>query len=208
MRTLTHSPFSWRLSHPMGVLLAFGATACVPVLTSESSDETASDWEAPENAWVSATPPVDLEGEGFGVGKVAPDMRLTDQNGQEVSLWQFYGSVIVLDVSTMWCAPCQQLADEICTVQRDYEDQGFMYLTVLPQNESGAPPSLDDVNEWTDDHGICAPVLGDDGTFGTALVPDGAFPSLSLIDRDMTMVEDRISPAEDARIRELIESLL
>ena len=54
MRTLTHSPFSWRLSHPMGVLLAFGATACVPVLTSESSDETASDWEAPENAWASA----------------------------------------------------------------------------------------------------------------------------------------------------------
>ena len=181
-----------------------GAAPCAPSLTAPSPGVS-------RTLWACSSPlarPVDLEGEGFGVGKVAPDMRLTDQNGQEVSLWQFYGSVIVLDVSTMWCAPCQQLADEICTVQRDYEDQGFMYLTVLPQNESGAPPSLDDVNEWTDDHGICAPVLGDDGTYGTALVPDGAFPSLSLIDRDMTMVEDRISPAEDARIRELIESLL
>lgn len=189
-------------------LLPWTLAACVPTLTSPESADTASSWVAPDNSWAQSTPPSDLEGEGFAVGQVAPDMRLTDQNGQEVSLWQFYGSVIIVDVSTMWCAPCQQLADEICAVQNDYEDQGFIYLTVLPQNEIGETPSNDDLNEWTSDHGICAPVLGDDVGYGLTLVPDGAFPNLSIIGRDMVVVEDKISPAEDARIRELIESLL
>lgn len=184
--------------------------ACVPVLTSPDADDSASSssWVAPDNDWEKSAPPDDLEGEGFGVGQVAPDMRLYDQNGEEVSLWQFYGSVVVVDVSTMWCAPCQQLADEICAVQTDYGDQGFVYLTVLPQNEIGEPPTNEDLNEWTGDHGICAPVLGDDVGYGLTLVPDGAFPNLSIIGRDMVVVEDKISPAEDAHIRDLIESLL
>lgn len=195
----------------MFLLIPLGLSGCVPVLTSPDGDgsgDAQGDWEAPENAWPSSEPPADLEGEGFSNGEIAPDMRLLDQNGQEVSLWQFYGSVIILDVSTMWCAPCQQLADEICSVQKDYEAQGFVYLSMLAQNERGALPSTEDVGEWTSDHEICAPVLGDDATWGQVLVPDGTFPRLSILDREMTMVDDNISPAEDAHIRDLIEGLL
>lgn len=192
----------------LGLGLLLGGVGCVPVLTSPSSEDSASSWVAPENAWAIGSPPAELEGEGFGEGEVAPDMRLLDQNGQEVSLWQFYGSVIVVDVSTIWCAPCRQLADEICAAQTDYEDQGFVYLTVLPQNEVGEPPTLDDLVGWATDHDICAPVLGDDGTYGNVIVPDGAFPHLLLIGRDMVVIDDHIDPAEDSHIRELIEAAL
>ena len=183
-------------------------TGCVPVLTSPEDSAASSDWAAPENAWPSATPPADLEGEGWEEGQIAPDARMMDQNGQEVSLWQFYGSVIIIDVSTMWCAPCQKLADEICSVQNDYGAQGFAYLTVLPQNTVGEIPSQDDLMEWTTDHGVCAPVLADDVGLGDVLVPDGAFPSLTVINRDMVVVDERISPAEDGTIREEIEANL
>ena len=182
---------------------------CVPVLTSPDSDDSAaSDWVDPDNAWDKATPPSDLVGEGMNVGQVAPDFVMTDQNGQQVHLWQFYGSVIIIDVSTMWCAPCQKLADEICSVQNDYGPQGFAYLTVLPQNTVGEIPSQDDLMEWTTDHGVCAPVLADDVGLGDVLVPDGAFPSLTVINRDMVVVDERISPAEDGTIREEIEANL
>ncbi len=195
------------------VLSLLVATGCVPVLTSPDGGDSAdtgeqSDWVAPENAWAQSEPPAALEGEGFSEGEVAPDVRMFDQNGQEVSLWQFYGSVVVVDVSTMWCAPCQKLADEICAVQTDYEDQGFMYLTVLPQNTVGALPTDEDLVEWATDHDICAPVLRDDVGLGDVLVPDGAYPSLTVIDREMVVVDKRLEPAEDAVLRALVETLL
>lgn len=184
-------------------------TGCVPVLTSPAETGLPSLWSAPENAWSSSEPPGALEGEGFGVGQVAPDVRLLDQNGHEVSLWQFYGSVILIDVSTMWCAPCQKLADEVCSVHEDYADQGFAYLTLLPENELGQVPTRDDLVEWATDHDIgCAPVLADDQGWGLQLVPDSAYPAITVIDRDMVVVEDRVEPAEDAVIRAMIEDLL
>lgn len=178
---------------------------CVPRLYSETEENP---WVAPENTWPMATPPADLIGEGFGVGEVAPDMRLYDQYGDEVSLWQFYGSVIILDISTGWCGPCQQLADEVCAVQQDYGDQGFAYLTVMPQNALGAVPSQDDLVEWATDHNVCAPVLADTETYSSTLVPTGEFPCLALVDAEMRVVEDRLEPAEDTTIRAAIEDLL
>lgn len=194
------------MPHP-SIALALIA-GCVPVLTSPEDSSADAGWQAPENAWPTSAPPEDLEGEGWQEGQVAPDARMVDQNGQEVSLWQFYGSVVVIDVSTMWCSPCQKLAAEICAVRTDYLDQGFEYLTVLSQNKIGEQPSDEDLDTWTSDYDICAPVLRDDADLERELVPDGAFPSLTVLDRDMVVVERRVEPAEDAVLRALVESLL
>ncbi len=191
-------------------LLSLLLAGCVPVLTSPETQETgdSSSWVAPENDWGSAEPPASLEGEGWDEGQIIPDVRMGDQNGDEVSLWQFYGSVVVLDLSTMWCAPCRELADEVCAVQTDYADQGFAYLTLLSQNNVGEVPTDEDLVTWATDHEICAPVLRDDQGVTAQVVPDGAFPVLMVLDRDLRVVEDRLEPAEDSTLRALIESLL
>ena len=99
---------------------------CTPHLVSVEEEITGLNWEAPENDWPSNEPPNTLEGEGFSEGQVPHDFRVPDQHGDEVSLWQFYGSVILLDISTMWCGPCQQIAREVDEPWKDYRDQGFM----------------------------------------------------------------------------------
>lgn len=184
-----------------------GALAgCTPVL--ESPTQASACGEV-DNAWPAVEPPAELVGGSLAVGAVAPDVCLTDQNGQQVSLWQFYGSVIVIDVSTMWCGPCQQLAEEVCQVQADYADQGFAYLTLMPQNNIGEVPSQDDLNSWVSDFGVdCAPVLSDDQGYTDPLVPGGVFPALALIGRDMTVLTTAITPAEDTTIRAAIEAAL
>ena len=74
------------------------ATGCVPELTSPAGTVLeVSDYTAPENSWpMGEAPPASLAAEGFGSGQVVPDMRLMDQYGDEVSLWQFYGLVVAL----------------------------------------------------------------------------------------------------------------
>ena len=38
------------------------------------------------------------------------DFELVDQNGTTRSLYEFYGQPIVLDLSAMWCGPCNLAA--------------------------------------------------------------------------------------------------
>jgi len=59
----------------------------------------------PENSWshaVTADVPSDLDGTGWRAGDVAHNWTLTDQYGEEVELYQFYGSVVVIDNFTEW----------------------------------------------------------------------------------------------------------
>ena len=180
---------------------------CTPHLVSVEEEITGLNWEAPENDWPSNEPPNTLEGEGFSEGQVPHDFRFPDQHGDEVSLWQFYGSVILLDISTMWCGPCQQIARDVDETWKEYRDQGFMYLTVLPQDLEKGTVSDSDLNDWASNFDIEAPVLADNEGYGYIVEPNQVWPVVMLIDRQMRIVAERIAPNDDA-IRNAIEGAL
>ena len=187
------------------VWLVVGAAACVPRL--ESSGLGGGEWFAPTNDWPMSEPPDDLSGVGFFEGQVVPDFRLADQFGNEVSLWQFYGQVVLIDVSTMWCSPCQQIAVHTEETYLDYVDRDFMYLTILHENVHNEPPSQTDLNQWVDSFGITSPVLADGQQLTAGAVTQGQYPALLVVDRKMKVAE-RIKVALDEEIRDAIERAL
>lgn len=182
---------------PAVALLVAG---CTPSLTCPEGQVCVvdpADWTAPDNAWEAAEAvPSGLRPEGYSTGQTVPDLRLRDQNNDEVSLWQFYGNVIAIDVGTFWCAPCQKAAGHIQEIADKYEEDGFVFLSVLPQNYSGAIPSQDDLVDWADRHGIAEPLLSDDIGYSVQIVPDEAWPRLLLIDRDLTVVTNPVTPTD------------
>jgi len=183
---------------------------CVPELESpqqDTSTQDSCDWDAPSNSWPMNEPSC-LTGEGFDEGSVVPDMRLLDQNGEEVSMWQFYGMLVVLDFSTMWCAPCAELADGVDETTAEFADEGFAYITVLSQDTNSNVPDTADLNEWGEQHSVSQPILSDDGTYAEDAVPTSVFPRLVLIDRDMRVLIEKITPSEDAAVRAAVESAL
>ncbi len=181
---------------------------CTPHLVSDFEEITGANWEAPENDWDLAAPPQDLVGEGFSVGQVPHDFRLMDQNGQSVALWQFYGSVIVLDISTMWCRPCQEIARHVEGTYQDYKDEGFMYLTLLAEDFESNRPDRSELNEWADNFGIVsAPVIQDGNGYCDSVEATGTYPAVLLIDRQMRVVAERLTPSDDL-IRSAIEDVL
>ncbi len=192
----------------LSVVSVIGLGACIPDLFTTELVANVSDWEAPTNTWPASEPPASLTGEGFEVGEIVPDFRLTDQLGDEVSLWQFYGSVVLLDISTMWCAPCQDLAVHTEETAQDYADQDFVYLTVLQQNVESEVPDIDDLTTWADTFGITAPVLSDGDGVGTgAAVRQGQYPAVLVLDREVRVTE-RVNPIDDAQVRLAIEAAL
>ena len=185
-------------------LLAMGI-GCTPPL--ESEPRATCGGEDLENAWAKSAPPKTLEGEGYARGSVVPDFCMEDQNGDKTSLWQFYGDVILLDISTMWCGPCQQIAEDVDETWKDYADEGFTYLTVLPEDLEGGSVDNEDLKQWADNFEITAPILADTEGYGYAVEPERVWPVVMLIDRNMKVLVERVSPNDHA-IREAIEDAL
>jgi len=204
------NPSAARLGAAGGTCMVLLSTGCVPHLTSPGLDDSGvvSTWVAPDNGWSVAQPPAGLTGQGYGIGQVMPDFLLMDQNGDQVSLWQFYGSVVVVDISTMWCGPCATIADAVTDTWREHESQGFMYLTLLPEDTLGQVPDQKDLQRWASDHSIEAPVLQDGIGRSYEMAPDAAYPRIYVVDRDMTVAVDRVNPADDASIQAAVEALL
>ncbi|MEQ1568500.1 MAG: TlpA disulfide reductase family protein [Myxococcota bacterium] len=186
-----------------------GIGGCIPHLYSEDYSEVDTgpwSWTAPVNTWPLAEPPVGTEAEGYEPGQVVPDVRLIDQFGDEVSMWQFYGQVILLDVSTMWCAPCQDLGLHTEQNWQEYRDRGFVYVTVLQQDVEGDPTELVDVNEWVDTFAITAPVLADPDAETYGAIQNDTFPTVLVVGRDLKVIE-RLGTT-DEELRAAIEAAL
>jgi len=194
------------------VVLVLLVGGCVPHLYSDrSGSETGSsidtsaqcDWSAPTNTWSAGTPPDCLQAQGWDPGQVVPDLRLNDQFGAEVSLWQFSGDLILLDVSTLWCVPCQNLGADAEDTWQSYKDQGFVYVTVIQQDSSGNPAQPADVQAWADSFGITAPVLGDPDAVTTPMLQlvggAASFPGVLLIGRDLKVIERVGSTVQDVQ---------
>jgi thiol-disulfide isomerase/thioredoxin len=188
--------------------LVISVSGCIPHLYTTSGSDW--DWEAPVNQWLMGSPPQGLVGTGFFEGQVVPDFFLEDQQGEWVSLWQFYGNIVVLDVSTMWCAPCQELAAGVVETSAHYGDEGFIYVTVLQETANGSPPETSDLAWWADTFGIGvgSPVLSDPDKLGTgSAIQQGEYPALLVIDREMTVIK-RVDPPNDENLRDVIDELL
>ena len=114
-----------------------------------------------------------------------------DQNEDEFDLYKYYGSLIVLDLSTMWCGPCNQAGVHAQEVQDQYIDEDLVYITVLIEDQQGGPVDLSDLQQWATAYGnTTSPVVTGDRSMLTS--GGGAFdltswPTFFYIDRDMVI---------------------
>jgi hypothetical protein len=136
----------------------------------------------PNSAWTVAN------GERF------PNVRLDDQCGDSVDLWDFLGHYLVIDSSAPDCGPCQAMAEgaEAFKARMEAECAPVEMITLL--NESlGAinkPAAPDVLLDWAETFGLTSPVLADKGA-GYALFPDYlgiesgmSYPAVILVDPD------------------------
>ncbi len=182
-------------------------SGCIPHLYTSDSDTGAS-WSCGENDWGDDVPPETLAGEGWFEGDVVPDLRGYDQHGDEVCLWQFYGDLVILDISTMWCAPCQDLARGVQETAEHFADDGVVYLTLLGEDTEGDPSTPENCEQWAGAFGIETPVLTDPGEVRRDIVTDSSYPRVMVIGRDLSVAIEEIETPTDPEIRDAVENLL
>ena len=149
-----------------------------------------------------AQPSSDMEGIAE-IGKTAPNFTLRDLGGQEVSLDQFKGKIVLLDFWATWCGPCRMTMPLLERLQKEYSSD-------LVQLAINMYEPIDLVREYARSQGLHAPVLLDEEGSVSYAYRIGAIPTQVLINREgiVRFVQEGFNPAVGlSQLRSEIETL-
>jgi thiol-disulfide isomerase/thioredoxin len=139
------------------------------------------------------------------------DFVLQDQTGQPWRLYDNLGSIIVIDFSTEWCGYCQIAASVAQNLANDYLDAGVIYVTIMVEDVTGAPGSVELVERWSEYFGITSPVLAGDRSMVDPLGISGwgvsGWPTFFFIDREM-ILHGNIRGWSEVAIRDHLDRMI
>jgi peroxiredoxin len=86
----------------------------------------------------------------LGVGAVAPDFTMNNQEGQPVALSSLRGKVVLIDFWASWCQPCRHENPNVVKLYNEYKEKGFDIIGVsLDRDKKSWIKAIeDDQLEW------------------------------------------------------------
>ncbi len=108
----------------------------------------------------------------------APELNLQDISGKPVSLSDYRGSVVLVNLWATWCPPCREEMPTLQTFYEEYKQDGFV-LVAIDQEET-----LEVVQPFVDEFSLTFPVWLDENYEAERKFNTMNLPSSYVIDRD------------------------
>jgi peroxiredoxin len=132
-------------------------------------------------------------------------LSLPDTSGQQQSLSQWRGKVVVVNFWATWCAPCREEMPEFVRAQREFGPRGLQFVGI-------AVDEPDKVAQFAKELELNYPALiGGYGaielskTLGNQL---SALPFTIVIDRTGAVARTQLGPFKSDKLRSTIDNLL
>ena len=132
-------------------------------------------------------------------------LSLPDTSGQQQSLSQFRGKVVIVNFWATWCEPCREEMPDFVRAQREFGGRGLQFVGIAvdqPQKVEQFAKELE-LNYPALIGGYGAVELSK--TLGNQL---SALPFTIVIDRNGAVVDTQLGPFRPGKLRSTIAKLL
>ena len=134
----------------------------------------------------------------------APDFTLTNLDGQEVSLSDYRGKVVLLNLWATWCPPCRSEMPSMQELYERFPRENFTILAVAAPN----PPreTRQKIEEFISNGSYTFPVLLDDSHSVYRRYGSGSVPTSWIVDPDGNLAA-RLVGARDWNEETIVNAL-
>ncbi|MEV8016890.1 TlpA disulfide reductase family protein [Streptomyces sp. NPDC086554] len=128
--------------------------------------------------------------------------------GEKLSLDDYKGKVVVLNVWGSWCPPCRAEAPNFVKVAKDTEDEGVQFVGINTRDNDKGPALA-----FEKDYKVPYPSLHDPMGKLMLRFPKGTLnpnyiPSTIVIDRDGQVAARSQQPLNEKKLRKMIDPLI
>jgi peroxiredoxin len=134
----------------------------------------------------------------------APQFSLAARGGQNVSLAQYKGQVVMINFWASWCGPCRQEMPLLESIYKKYNKLGFTMLGVNVEPDSNA------ANAWLKETPVSFPILYDTESKVSKLYDVAGMPTSVIIDRagKVRLIHRSYRPGDENEYLDSIRSLI
>ncbi len=111
----------------------------------------------------------------------APELALTNLAGEEESLADYEGQVVLVNLWATWCPPCKAELPVLQQYYEDHVDEGFVIVGI----DFGEPEAT--VNAFIQSSNLSYPIWVDEGSESGMAFNSYSLPASFVIDRDGTV---------------------
>lgn len=147
------------------------------------------------------------------VGDHPCNFSLINQHGTIINLYDFYEKIIVVDLSVMWCGPCEQMAKQADRIVLEYGTENVEWLTLLIEDNAGNPPDQEDTMLWATQNNITGHVLATDRSIIdnspelTNGYPVTGWPTFVVIDNKM-ILRYGVTGWSEGMLKQMLDTLM
>ncbi len=132
----------------------------------------------------------------------APDFTLQSLDGQEITLSDYRGKLVMLNFWATWCPPCNYEMPDLQSYYEAHKDENFIILGV---NYEG---SAEEVQNFVDKYNVTFPILLDsDGTVAQLFGVQG-LPTSFFVDKEGHVLGYQPGPVTKEMLEQGITPLL
>jgi cytochrome c biogenesis protein CcmG, thiol:disulfide interchange protein DsbE len=135
---------------------------------------------------------------------IAPDFTLTTLDGKDVSLSDFKGKIVVINVWATWCPPCVREIPRLVRLSEQYGDQGVVILGINTTWQDDEAK----VAQFAREKGISYPVLLDPTNITGPLYRVQLMPSTFVLDHTGRISHTKVGEVDEATLEGYIQTLL
>lgn len=104
---------------------------------------------------------------------MAPDFSMLDENGEKVSLSDYFGKPVVLNFWATWCGPCKMEMPHFDKAYEEYKDEIHFLIVDLTD---GSRDTVESASAFVEEEGYSFPIFFDTeyegaNTYGVSSIP-------------------------------------